>query len=173
MASPEKGALTFPSLLINGGQTLGVWADAPTGDTQVSAVVDDQGNVAGIVSAPLSSGLVAAVQNASRFAVGAQGGTGQATRTNAELVMPRAGILRNLWAVADTTIGGGCTVTVSVFVNGSVSAMVLTFTAADTTVGKGSTVAVPVNKGDKVTFSVACSNDGAPAANMAAAMELV
>jgi hypothetical protein len=49
----------------------------------------------------------------------------------------------------------------------------MTFTAADTTVGKAIAVAVPVNLGDKVAFSVACSNDGAPAANMACAMEFV
>jgi hypothetical protein len=103
----------FPSLTLNGGSILKVLATVGAqGTIQASADIDDQSAVAGCLSVPLSSGLVAAVQNASRFAMGAQGGTGQATRANAEHVMPRAGVLRNLYAVADATIGGGCTVTV-------------------------------------------------------------
>jgi hypothetical protein len=159
-------------LILNGACTLKVYADAAS-LVRVVAEVDDQADVAGIASQVIASGLVAAVQNASRFAVGAQGGTGQATEANANIIMPRAGTLRNLRATASAAVGGGATVTVAVRVNGASSALSLTLANADGTAVKSDTVdSVAVAVGDLVTFSVATDNAGAPAANIHAAVEL-
>jgi hypothetical protein len=140
---------------------------------QVTAIVDDQADAAGVTSQVIASGLVAAVQNASRFAVGAQGGAGNATEANANIVMPRAGTLRNLRANVDAAVGGGATVTVSVRVNGANSALLLTFDNADGTTAKTDTDSVAVTAGDLICFKVSTDNVGAPAANFQAAVELV
>lgn len=159
---------------LNGANTITVWADV-TSVLQVYAQVDDQSSVAGAVSAPLVSGLVAAVQNASRYAVNAQGGTGQATEANAQVAMPRAGTLRNLGASAPGgAVGGGATVTVTVNKNGVATTLTLTLAAGDGTTWKQSTgAAVTFVAGDLIDFGFATNNVGAPAANIQAACELV
>lgn len=159
-------------IILNGTCTVKVWADEAD-MVQVTAIVDDQADVAGVASQVIASGLVAAVQNASRFAVGTQAGTGTATEANAQIVMPRAGTLRNLRANADVAVGGGATVTVSVRVNGANTALLLTFDNADGTTAKTDTDSVAVAAGDLVTFGVVTDNVGAPAANFQAAVELV
>lgn len=160
-------------IVLNGACTVKVFADALNAIC-VTAVAEDQSSVAGAVSQNIGSGLVAAVQNASRFAVGAQGGTGQATETNASIAVSRAGILRNLGAKASAAVGGGATVTVSVFKNGVITAQVLTLANADGTTWKQTAgAAVAVVAGDLISFSVACDNAGAPAANIEAAVEFV
>lgn len=159
-------------IILNGTAVVSVFADAAS-LVQVTAIVDDQANVAGIASQVIASGLVAAVQNADRFAVGAQGGVGTATEVNANIAMPRSGTLRNLRAVASAAIGGGATVTVAVRVNGVTSALSIPLTVADTTVAVTDTDSVAVAAGDLVTFMVRCDNAGAPAANFHAAVELV
>ena len=162
---------SFPELVLNGGMVVKAWVDG--GTAYVTAVVDNQGDVAGVASQIIVSGLVAAVQNASRFAVNAQGGTGNATEANAQVLIPRAGILRNLRAVASATIGGGATVTVSIRKNGAATALSIALAAADTTVMATDTDSITVAAGDLITFSIATTNDGAPAANIQASVELI
>jgi hypothetical protein len=160
-------------IILNGTCTVKVYADEAS-MVQVTAIVDDQADVAGVASQVVASGLVAAVQAASRFAVGTQAGTGTATEANANIMMPRAGTLRNLRAKADAAVGGGATVTVAVRVNGVSSALSLTLANADGTAVKSDTTdSVAVAIGDLVTFSVATDNAGAPAANIQASVELV
>ena len=160
-------------IVLNGTCTIKVFADAAS-MVQLTAIVDDQSSVAGAVSQNIASGLVAAVQNASRFAVSAQGGTGQTTAPNGAIAVARAGTLRNLGAKADVAVGGGATVTVSVFKNGVITALVLTLVNADGTTWKQTAGApVTVVAGDLITFSIATDNAGAPAANISAAAEFV
>lgn len=160
-------------IVLNGGCTVKVFADTAS-LILVTAVVDDQGNVAGIVSQNVASGLVAAVQNADRFAIGAQGGTGQATEANAQIAVSRAGTIRNLGAKASAAVGGGATVTVTVRKNGLDTTQTLTLANADGTGWKQTTgAAISVVAGDLITILVACDNAGAPASNISAAFELV
>ncbi len=161
------------ALIQNGASTIKVWANVAS-VVSVTARVDDQSTVAGILSQELFSGLVAAVQNANRFACPAPGaGVGTATEANANVMISRAGTLRNLKAKADTTVGGGATVTVGVRVNGVTSALAVTIAAAQTTALQTDTDSVAVVAGDLVTFIVSCDNAGAPAANFQAAVEFV
>jgi len=159
-------------LILNG--TITVRAFAATASVLTVAVrVDNQSTTTGTVSDNFASGLVAAVQNANRFAFPApQGGVGTATEANANQMIARAGILRNLSAKADANIGGGATVTVGIRVNG-VTVVSIPLTVTETTVLQTSTVSVPVVPGDLVTFIVSCDNAGAPAANFHAACEYV
>ncbi len=160
------------ALVQNGASTIKVYSDIASA-LGVSCSVNDQSSTSGPVSQNVASGLVAAVQNANRFAVSAQGGTGQATEANANIQMARAGTLRNLRAVMDATIGGGATVTVSVRKNGVTTALSLAFTAANTTVAQTDTDSVTFVAGDLITFLVNTDNAGAPAANVQASVELV
>lgn len=160
-------------IVLNGTCTVKVYADAAN-MVQVTAIVDDQSSVAGAVSQTIGSGLVAAVQNASRFAVCAQGGTGQTTAPNGAIAVSRAGTIRNLGAKADGAVGGGATVTVSVFKNGVTTAQSLTLANADGTTWKQTAgAAITVVAGDLITFSFATDNAGAPAANISAAVEFI
>lgn len=169
-ANAQLGNAAFDELVQNGASTIKVYADAAN-VLGVSARVDDQSNVAGVVAQNIASGLVAAVQNASRFAVNAQGGTGQTTAVNGNIMMNRAGTLSLLSAKSDATIGGGATITVAIFKNGA-SALTVTLNAASTTVLQTNTGSVAVVAGDLVTFSIATDNAGAPAANIHASMNL-
>jgi len=121
----------------------------------------------------LSSGLVAAVQNASRFAVGAQGGAGQAAEANAQIAVPFSGQLRNLRVFPSIAVGGGATVTTSVRINGVASALSVDFVNADGVTPKIDDDYVAVAAGDLVCFSVATDNAGAPAANFQASVEYI
>lgn len=160
-------------IVLNGTCTIKVFADAAS-KIQVTAIVDDQSSVAGAVSQTIASGLVAAVQNASRFAVNAQGGTGQTTAPNGSIAVSRAGTIRNLGAKVDGAVGGGATITVSVFKNGVITAQALTLANADGTTWKQTAgAAITVVAGDLITFSVATDNAGAPAANVSAAVEFI
>ncbi len=164
------------ALIQNGASTVKVWADTAS-VLAVTASVDNQASSSGAgggatVSQNFGSGLVAAVQNANRFAFpAAQGGVGTATEVNANQMISRAGILRNLRAKSDATVGGGATITVAVRVNGASSALTLTIAAAQTTVLQSNTASISVAIGDLVTFLIACDNAGAPAANIQAACE--
>ena len=160
-------------IVLNGTCTVKVFASAAN-VIQVTAVVDDQSTVAGSVSQVIASGLVAAVQNASRFAVGAQGGVGLATEVNTNIAISRAGTLRNLGAKTDAAVGGGATITVVVRKNGASSTLTLTLANADGTAWKQTAGApIAVVAGDLITISVACDNIGVPAANIHAAVEFV
>ena len=160
-------------LVLNGADTVKVWGDAAS-VLLVSAVVDDQSSVAGAVSQTIGSGLIAAVQNASRFGVSANGGTGQAAVANGSVAVSRAGIIRNLGAKVDGAVGGGATITVSVFKNGITTAQSLTLANADGTAWKQTAgAAISVVAGDLISFSIATDNAGAPAANVSAAIEFV
>lgn len=140
----------------------------------ISATVDNQSTTTGTVCQNFASGLVAAVQNANRFAFpAAQGGVGTATEANANQMIARAGIVRNLKAKADAAVGGGATVTVAVRVNGASSALSVTIANAQGTTVQSDTDSVAVAIGDLVTFLVATDNAGAPAANIHAACEYV
>lgn len=159
-------------LIANGASTIKVYADTAS-VLNVYARVDDQSQVAGTVQG-VFSGLVAAVQNANRFACPAPGGgVGTATEANANIIAPRAGTIKNLAAKADAAVGGGATVTVAVRKNGATTALSLTFANADGTTLKTDTDAVTFAQGDLLTFLVACDNAGAPAANFQAAAEIV
>ncbi len=160
-------------LIANGTCVLKAFADTAS-VLSLSATVDNQSSTTGTVAQNFGSGLVAAVQNSSRYAFpAAQAGVGVATEANANQMIARAGILRNLKAKADTTVGGGATVTVAVRVNGASSALSVTIAAAQTTVIQSDTDSVAVAIGDLVTFLVSCDNAGAPAANFQAACEYV
>ncbi len=160
-------------LIANGTCVLKAYAETAS-VLSISATVDNQSTTSGTVAQNFGSGLVAAVQNASRFAFPAPGGgVGTATEANANQMIARAGVVRNLKAKADTTVGGGATVTVAVRVNGASSALSVTIAAAQTTVVQSDTDSVAVAIGDLVTFLVSCDNAGAPAANFQAACEYV
>lgn len=161
-------------LILNG--TIVVKAHAATASViSVGVRVENQSSTTGTVCQNLASGLIAAVQNANRFGLpAAQGGVGTATEVNANILIARAGILRNLRARSDANVGGGATITVAVRVNGASSALSVPIAAAQTTVLQSDTIdTVAVAVGDLVTFLVSCDNVGAPAANIQAACEYV
>lgn len=160
-------------ILLNGTCTIKVFADA-TNVIQVTAIVDNQSDVAGAVSQTIGSGLVAAVQNASRFAVSAQGGAGQATEANGQIAVARAGTIRNLGAKVDVAVGGGASLLIALRVNGAYTTQQLSLANGDGTGWKQTTGApIAVAIGDRITFAVVCDNAGAPAANVQAAIEFV
>lgn len=160
-------------IILNGTCTVKVFADAAN-MIQVTAIVDDQSSVAGAVSQTIGSGLIAAVQNASRFAVGAQGGTGQAAEANGQIAVARAGTIRNLGAKVDAAVGGGAALLVALRVNGAYTTQQLALANADGTAWKQTTGApITVAAGDRITFEVLCDDAGAPAANVQAAIEFV
>ncbi len=160
-------------LVANGASTLKVFTDL-TSVVACYARVDNQSSIVATVCQNMGSGLVAAVQAANRFAFPAPGaGVGTATEVNANQMISRAGIVRNLKAKADTTVGGGATVTVAVRINGVSSALSIAIAAAQTTVLQTDTDSVAVAAGDLITCLVACDNAGAPAANFQAAWEYV
>jgi len=168
----DQGSLEA-DLIANGTCVLRAYASSAS-VISLSATVDNQSETTGTVAQGMFSGLVAAVQNANRFALPAPGGgVGTATEVNANVLIPRAGILRNLSAKADATIGAGATVTVAVRINGATSALSIAFTDADTTTLKSDTDSVAVAVGDLVTIMVACDNGAAPAANMQAGFEYI
>lgn len=139
----------------------------------VTAEVDDQANVAGTAVQAISSGLVAAVQNAARYAVGAQGGTGNATEANAQIQIPRAGVLRNLRAVASAALGTTSAVSVTVRLNGAATLLTLDFLNADGTTAKTDTDVVQVAAGDLVCFEIKETANVAPAAGFQASAEYI
>lgn len=159
-------------IILNGTCTIKVFADAAS-VIQVTAIVDNQSDVAGAVSQVIASGLVAAVQAANRFAIGAQGGVGQAAEANAQILMPRAGTLRNLRAFPDAAVGGGAAVTIVVRINGVGTALAVQFVFADGVTPKVDTDSVAVTAGDLLSILVVTDNAGAPAANFQAAVEFV
>jgi hypothetical protein len=158
-------------LILNGTVSIGVWASVAS-VLSISARVDNQSSTTGTVDQNIASGLVAAVQNANRFAINAQGGTGQATEANANIMIDRAGILRNLRAKTDATVGGGATLTVGIRING-VTAGSVTIAAAQAQALQLNSASFAVAVGDLVTFIVSCDNAGAPAANVHAAIEYI
>ncbi len=160
-------------LVANGSSTLKIFTDV-TSVIACYARVDNQSSVVATVAQNMGSGLMAAVQNANRFAFPAPGGgVGTATEANANQMIARAGIIRNLATKADAGVGGGATCTIAARVNGASSALTISYAAADTTTVKRSTVSVAVAIGDLITFLVATDNAGAPAANFQSAMEYV
>ncbi len=160
-------------LVANGSCTLKVWADTAS-VLCVYARVDNQSSTVGTINQNMASGLVAAVQAANRFAFPAPGaGVGTATEVNANQMIARAGIIRNLKSKADTTVGGGATVTCAVRVNGASSVLSNSIAAAQTTVIQSNTSSVALAIGDLITFLVACDNAGAPAANFHSAAEYI
>lgn len=161
--------LTESDLILNG--TIVVKAHAETASViSLAARVDNQVGSSASPAQSLFSGLIAAVQNASRFGVAAQGGVGTATEANGQVMM-KAGTLRNLSAKASAAIGGGAVVTVGININGVATALLLSFANADGTAVKTDTDSVAVAAGDLVTFAVITDNAGAPAADMQANVE--
>lgn len=169
-ASPAKTTVVT-GLILNGSATISAFTDSPSA-VALTASISDQANVAGSVSTPLCSGLVAAVINASRYAMGAQGGTGQATIANAQWKAPRAGVIRNFRSSADAAVGTTAVVTAGIYVNGVLSSLSNTHANADGTADKVNTGAIAVAAGDLITFGFATTNV-APAANMHGAAEFV
>ncbi len=160
-------------LVANGSSTLKVWADTAS-VLCVYARVDNQSSVVATVCQNMSSGLVAAVQAANRFALPSPGaGVGTATEVNANQMIARAGIVRNLRTKADAGVGGGATCTIAIRINGVSSALSISYAAADTTTVKSNTASVAVAIGDLITTILTTDNAGAPAANFQTAFEYV
>lgn len=160
-------------LVANGSSTIKVWADTAS-VLCVYARVDNQSSVTATICQNMASGLMAAVQNANRFAFPAPGGgVGTATEANANQMISRAGIVRNLKTKSDATVGGGATCTIAVRVNGVTSALSISYAAADVQTLKTDTDSVAVASGDLITCLVATDNAGAPAANFQSAWEYI
>lgn len=160
-------------LILNGSDTIKCFADAAS-VLAIYARVDNQSSVTATICQNMASGLVASVQNANRFAFPAPGGgVGTATEANANQMISRAGIVRNLKTKSDATVGGGATCTIAVRVNGVTSALSISYAAADVQTLKTDTDSVAVSAGDLITCLVATDNAGAPAANFQSAWEYV
>jgi hypothetical protein len=86
---------------------------------------------------------------------------------------PRAGILRNLCAVASAAVGTTASVDVTVRKNGAATALTLNFLNADGTTAKTDTDSVAVAAGDLVCFEVKETANVAPAANFHAGVEYI
>ncbi len=164
---------TDQELVANGASTLKIYTDV-TSVVACYARVDNQSSVAGTVCQNMGSGLVAAVQNADRFAFPAPGaGVGTATEANANQMISRAGIVRNLKTKSNATVGGGATCTIALRINGASSALSITYAAADVQTLKADTDSVAVAAGDLITCLVNTDNAGAPAASFQTAWEYV
>lgn len=165
-------------LVLNGSSFIQAW-------TSVANIVAVQVNVStqvgglpgqgsGTVAQAIASGLVAAVQNASRFAVGAQGGTGQATEANAQLIAPGPGVILKLMAKADVAITGAASITAALRINGVTTAQsVVLVNANGTNVVTTTGAPVAIAKGDLWDFIVQETANVAPAANIQVSAELV
>jgi hypothetical protein len=157
---------------LNGACKVTVYAETAS-ICMVTAEVDDQANVSGTAVQAISSGLVAAVQNAARYAVGAQGGAGNATEANAQIQIPRAGVLRNMRAVASAALGTTSAVSVTLRKNGAATLLTLDFLNADGTTAKTDTDVVQVAVGDLICFEVKETANVAPAANFQVSVEYI
>jgi hypothetical protein len=157
---------------LNGSCVVGVYAAAAS-VVAVAAEVDDQSNVVGTAVQAICSGLVAAVQNVACYAVGAQGGTGDGTEANAQIQIPRAGILRNLRAVPSAAMGTTASVDVTVRKNGAATALTVNFLNADGTTAKTDTDSVAVAAGDLICFEIKETANAAPASNLQASVEYI
>lgn len=159
-------------LILNG--TIGVKVHADTASViSIVARVDNQVGTSAAAAENIPSGLIASVQNANRFGTFVNGGVGDATEVNGNIMMRAAGTLRNLAAKASAAVGAGAIVTVAVRINAVSSALSLTFANADGTAVKTDSDSVAVAAGDLVTFLVGCDNGGVPAAGMQAAVDFV
>ena len=157
-------------LILNGAATVAVFASTSS-NVSVFAQVNDQAT-ANSSSAVISSGPVLAVQNASRFAVGAQGGTGQATEANAQITVSLSCVLKNFGARAFPALTGTTAVTVTVRVNGVATALTANFLLADGTTAKTNTASsISVNAGDLITFLVQETANQAGVSTFQAAVE--
>jgi len=158
--------------VLNGEATIKVWTDTAN-KVSVSANVDNQSDVSGTTCQSISSGLVAAVQANSRYAVNAQAGVGQATEANADIIIAADGVLTNLIAFPDAAVGGGCVVDIYVRKNGASTALHLLYSNGTGTVLSLNSDSVQVLAGDKICFAIVCDNAGAPAANFHAAVQYI
>ncbi len=159
-------------LVANGETVVKVYADAAS-RVVIACVVDDQGDVAGVVSQNVAMGYVAAVQNDVRYAVGCQGGDGQCEIKNAEILITRHCKMRNLRAYATHGLQNGARSHVSIYVNCSESDLSLHFCEADGTDTKTDTDTISLCPGDKVAFGISTDDCGDPCTHFQAAVELV
>src|SRR5262249_33097803 len=79
--------------------------------------------------------------------VGSPSGGGLCSREGGEIVLPRAGHLKNFYGCAQSGLGSGPTFTV--YVNGSASALTVAFTGLELALADD-THTVAVNRGDRV-----------------------
>jgi hypothetical protein len=168
--------LGLTQLVLNGGCFIQVW-------TTVSGVLSffvnantqtGGGSGGGTVAQLLSSGLVAGVISASRYAMFQSGGTGQTTEANAQIMCPGAGTIEKLSAVASATIGAGSSVTCALRVNGVTSTQTVTITNASGTVVQTTTGApAVVALGSLLDFIVVETAGVAPVANFQVTAELI
>jgi hypothetical protein len=121
----------------------------------------------------LSSGLVAAVQAADRFAVWAQGGVGQAAEANAQIILPFSGQLRNLRVFPNVPVTAPAVCDIFARINGVSTALTVQFNNAAGVVPQIDAGYVAVTAGDLFAFLITCDNGAAPAANFQASIEYV
>lgn len=156
-----------PQFVVTGGVDENQGVKGDKGDTGTAGADGADGaSIAVIVS-----GLVAAVQNAARYAVGAQGGVGQATLANGEIMIPVDGSLSDFITAPNAAVTGLASVDVTVFVNGVATALTANFLNADGTTAKTAAGPVAVVAGDLVAFEVKETADVAPVANFHASVK--
>lgn len=167
--------LGMTELVLNGGSFIQAWGTVANIIALQANVTTQVGSPSGAtVAQAISSGLVAAVQNASRFAVGAQGGTGQATESNAQMIAPGPGVVQKLLAVSSAAIGAGASITAALRINGVTTTQSVTLTNANgTNVVTTTGAAAVLAKGDLWDFIVQETLNVAPAANILVGAELV
>ena len=167
--------LGMTQLVLNGGSFIQAWTTV-SGVLAffVSANTQAEGSGGGGTAAQvLASGLVAAVQNSSRFAVNAQGGTGQATEANAQIMMSGSGTIAKLSAVASAAPGTTSSLTCAIRKNGVTTAQSVVLTnASGTTVVTTTGAPVAFVLGDLIDFIVQETANAAPAANIQVTAEV-
>lgn len=169
----DPKALTY--LVLNGASFIQVWADV-AGVVGVLANVNTQSSGGGssTTSQAIMSGLVAGVVSAARYAMNAQGGTGQATEANAQVMVPGPGTIHGLSAVSSATMAAGASVTCNLRQNGAATTQSVVITSTNGTTRVTTTgAAVTVAAGDVITFGVTETLGVAPVANFQIAAELI
>ena len=170
----DPKALT--NLVLNGAAFIQVWADVAN-VVSVMANVNTQTGSGGTSTTAqlLSSGLVAGVISAARYAMFQSGGTGQTTEANAQIMVPGPGSIHGLSAVSSATMGAGSSVTCVLRQNGAATTQTrVTLTSANGTTRVTTTgAAVTVAAGDLIDFEVVETLGVAPVANFQVTAELV
>lgn len=158
--------LGFP---LNDTIVVKAYADVASAVTLWGAVGTNQ-NTNGYLQR-LHTGEITLVQNTDAFRM--NGVASSATEADHQIMVPVAGVLKNLRAAATTAVGGGATATVTVRVNGADTPISVSIANAQGTNIQTDSDVIAVSAGDLVVINAATDNAGAPASTVLASVEFL
>lgn len=163
----------IPDLLglpVNDTMVVKVYADTASAVTAWGSITTDSSDAVGELE-EMQTGEITLVQNTDAFRM--NGGASSATEADHQIMIPVAGVLKNLRARATAAVGGGATATVTVRVNGADTPLAVTIANAQGTAIQTDSDIVAVAAGQLVVINAATDNVGAPASTVLASVEFL